>query len=151
LAAGRTLFVDTVDEAVAETIIDHLESSTASMAVAQVRVLGGAMARVPVEATAFAHRRRRVLVNVGAVYQRPDEAPAHQAWVSRFASTLRRGDSAVYVNFLGEEGDARVRDAYPGPAWDRLGAVKARYDPTNLFRVNHNIPPGNRRSALEVL
>jgi FAD/FMN-containing dehydrogenase len=150
LAAGRTLFVDTVDDAAAETIIDHLESSTASMAVAQVRVLGGAMARVPVEATAFAHRRRRVLVNVGAVYQRPDEAPASEAWVSRFASTLQRGDSSVYVNFLGPEGNGRVRDAYPGTTWDRLTAVKERYDPTNRFRLNHNVPPGNGRPTIAV-
>jgi FAD/FMN-containing dehydrogenase len=151
LAAGATLFVDAIDEAVAETIIDHLESSTAPMAVAQVRVLGGAMARVPVEATAFAHRRRRVLVNVGAVYQRPDEAPEHQAWVSRFARTLQRGDRAAYVNFLGPNDSARVRDAYPGATWDRLGAVKEKYDPTNLFRMNHNIPPPNGRSTLEVV
>jgi FAD/FMN-containing dehydrogenase len=150
LAAGRTLFVDAVDQAVAETIIDHLESSTASMAVAQVRVLGGAMARVPVEATAFAHRRRRVLVNIGAVYQVPDEARTHEAWVSRFARTLQRGDRSAYVNFLGPEGSARVRDAYPGGTWDRLASVKARYDPTNLFRVNHNVPPANGRSTLEV-
>jgi FAD/FMN-containing dehydrogenase len=151
LAAGDTLFVDRVDDAVAETIIDHLESSTASMAAAQVRVLGGAMARVPVDATAFAHRRRRVLVNVGAVYLRPDEAPAHHAWVSRFASTLQRGDRAAYVNFLGPEGNARVRDAYPGATWDRLSAVKERYDPTNLFRMNHNVPPANGRLTLEVV
>jgi FAD/FMN-containing dehydrogenase len=151
LAAGATLFVDAIDEAVTETIIDHLESSTAPMAVAQVRVLGGAMARVPVEATAFAHRRRRVLVNVGAVYQRPDEAPEHQAWVSRIARTLQRGDRAAYVNFLGPNDSARVRDAYPGATWDRLGAVKEKYDPTNLFRMNHNIPPPNGRSTLEVV
>jgi FAD/FMN-containing dehydrogenase len=150
LAAGTTLFVDAVDEAVAETIIDHLESSTAPMAVAQVRVLGGAMACVPVEATAFAHRRRRVLVNVGAVYQRPDEAPEHQAWVSRFTRTLQRGDRAAYVNFLGPQDSARVRDAYPCATWDRLSAVKEKYDPTNLFRMNHNIPPPNGRSTLEV-
>jgi len=151
LAAGRSLFVDTVDDTTAESVMDHLESATASMAVAQVRVLGGAMARVPVEATAFAHRRRRVLVNVAAVYQRRDEAAGHEAWVTRFASTLQHGVAAVYVNFLGQEGDGRVRDAYPGATWDRLTAVKAHYDPTNLFRVNHNVPPENHRSSLEVL
>jgi FAD/FMN-containing dehydrogenase len=151
LAAGRSLFVDTVDHAAAEAIVDHLQSSTASMAVAQVRVLGGAMARVPVEATAFAHRRRRILVNLAALYQRGEETAPHEAWVSRFARTLHHGDAAVYVNFLGPEGDPRVRDAYPGATWDRLAAVKARYDPSNLFRLNHNIPPGNGPSTLEVL
>ena len=42
---------------------------------------------------------------------------------------------------LGDEGEARVRAAYPGPTWDRLAAVKAQYDPTNLFRLNQNVPP----------
>ena len=48
----------------------------------------------------------------------------------------------MYVNFLGDEGEARVREAYPGATWERLTAVKRRYDPTNLFRLNQNIPPG---------
>ena len=48
----------------------------------------------------------------------------------------------VYVNFLGDEGADRVREAYPGPTWDRLVEVKRRYDPGNLFRRNQNIPPG---------
>jgi FAD/FMN-containing dehydrogenase len=151
VVAGRSLFVDSVDDATAEAIIHHLQSSTSSMAAAQLRVLGGAMARVPVEATAFAHRRRRILVNLASMYQRPDEALAHQAWIDRFATTLHHADSAVYVNFLGQEGEARVHDAYPGSTWDRLAAIKASYDPTNLFRLNQNVPPANSRATLEVL
>jgi FAD/FMN-containing dehydrogenase len=99
------------------------------------------MARVPVEATAFAHRGSQIMVNVAAVYDRPDEAEAHEAWVTGFAAALNQGDAGAYVNFLGDEGKARVRDAYPGSTWDRLASVKARYDPTNLFRLNQNIPP----------
>lgn len=45
------------------------------------------------------------------------------------------------MNFLGADGAARIRAAYPGPAYDRLAQIKARYDPTNLFRLNQNIPP----------
>jgi hypothetical protein len=141
VAVGRTLFVDAVDRHASETIVDQLKTSTASMAVAQLRVLGGAMARVPEEATAFAHRGRRILVNVAALYEHPDEAAAHEAWVTRFASALRQGDTGAYVNFLGDEGEARIREAYPGSTWDRLVAIKDRYDPTNLFRLNQNIPP----------
>jgi hypothetical protein len=111
------------------------------MRVAQLRVLGGAMARVPAEATAFAHRARRILVNVGAFYQGPEERAVREAWVSDFAGALRQGDTGAYVGFLGNEGEAQVRDAYPGPTWDRLRAIKRRYDPTNLFRLNQNIPP----------
>jgi FAD/FMN-containing dehydrogenase len=54
---------------------------------------------------------------------------------------LRDGTPGVYVNFLGEEGEARVREAYPGDTWDRLAEVKRRYDPANLFRLNQNIEP----------
>lgn len=141
--ASRTLFIDQVDRAVAATILDHLRAATALMAVTQLRVLGGAMARVPVEATAFAHRTRRIMVNLAGLYQRPDEKAKHEAWVTRFAAALRQGEPAAYVNFLGDEGEARIREAYPTTTWNRLAALKRRYDPTNLFRLNQNIPPAN--------
>jgi FAD/FMN-containing dehydrogenase len=141
VAASRTMFMDTVDRQVAEVIIARLQASTAMMPVAQLRVLGGAMARVPVDATAFAHRKSRIMANVAAIYQKPDEKPVHEAWVTDFAAKLRQGDDGAYVNFLGAEGEARVRAAYPDATWKRLAAIKARYDPGNLFRVNQNIPP----------
>lgn len=142
IASGRTMFIDSVDQGVAETIMEHLKAGTAAMNVAQLRVLGGAMARVPVDATAFAHRRSKIMVNVAAVYERLDEAAAHEPWVTGFVNALRQGDTGAYVNFVNDEGPARVRDAYPGPTWDRLTRIKRRYDPTNLFRLNQNIPPG---------
>jgi FAD/FMN-containing dehydrogenase len=81
------------------------------------------------------------MVALGAVYERAEETPTHEEWVSSFARAIGRGDDGVYVNFLGDEGPARVREAYPGTTWDRLVAVKRRYDPTNLFRLNQNMPP----------
>jgi len=147
VAAGRTMFVDAVDRGAAEAIVDHLRAATAPMAVAQLRALGGAMARVPAEATAFAHRGRRIMVNVAAVYERADEAAVHQAWVSGLAAELHQGDGGAYVGFLGKDGQARIREAYPGSTWDRLVAVKGRYDPTNLFRRNRNIPPTPPKEA----
>jgi FAD/FMN-containing dehydrogenase len=140
-AVSHTMLVDAIDREATEAIVEHLQASTAPMRVAQLRVLGGAMARVPAEATAFAHRASRHMVNVAAVYQRPEQAPEHQAWVDRFAAALQDGDARAYVNFLGDEGQARIRQAYPGPTWERLAAIKGRYDPTNLFRRNQNIPP----------
>jgi FAD/FMN-containing dehydrogenase len=140
-AVGRTMFVNSIDLGVAETICEYLRQSDAEMRVAQLRVLGGAMARVPVDATAFAHRRSRIMVNVAAFYEGPEDRVVRESWVTDFAGALHQGDSGAYVGFIGEEGEARTRQAYPGPAWDRLAAVKARYDPTNLFRLNQNIPP----------
>jgi FAD/FMN-containing dehydrogenase len=138
---ARSMYVDAVNRNEGEAILNHLQASSAPMAVAQVRVLGGAIARVPDEATAYAHRKRRVMVALGAVYEDAEESPVHQAWVIDFADALRQGDGGVYVNFLGDEGEGRVRGAYPGSTWDRLAAVKSRYDPTNLFRLNQNVPP----------
>jgi FAD/FMN-containing dehydrogenase len=140
IAAAHSMFVDRIDRDVAGTILDHLEASTAMMRVAQLRVLGGAMARVPADATAFAHRSSRIMVNLAALYESPQDAPPHQGWVEGFADALRQDDAGVYVNFLADEGE-RVRAAYPGATWDRLAAIKTRYDPTNLFRLNQNIPP----------
>jgi len=99
------------------------------------------MARVPVDATAFAHRRSRIMVNCAALYERADQAATYEPWVEGFAAALKQSDDGAYVNFLVDEGEARIRAAYPGKTWDRLRSVKARYDPTNLFRINQNIPP----------
>ena len=141
--SARSLFMDTVDAAAAATIVEHLQASTAPMAVAQLRALGGAMARVPADATAFAHRDRRIMAGVGAVYDQAADKPVHDAWADGFAAVLRQGDPGVYVNFLADEGPGRVREAYPGATWDRLVEVKRRWDPDNLFRRNQNIPPAS--------
>jgi FAD/FMN-containing dehydrogenase len=138
LAVGRTTFRDAVDRADAAEILDRLQPSAALVRAVQLRVLGGAMAHVPSDATAFAHRTRRILVNVGAVYATPEDAPIHEAWAGETAAALQDGDGA-YVNFLGDEGEARVRAAYPGRTWERLAEVKRRHDPDNLFRLNQNV------------
>jgi len=140
-AIAHTLFLDRVDRDVAETIIDRLRSSDATMRVAQLRVLGGQVARIPAESTAFAHRTSRILVSLAAFYEGPEDRLVREGWLGQFDEALRQGDAGAYVNFLADEGQERVRAAYPGSTWDRLRAVKRRYDPTNLFRLNHNIPP----------
>jgi FAD/FMN-containing dehydrogenase len=138
----RTMFVDAIDHAAAGTIVERLEASTAQMPVTQIRVLGGAMARVPNDATAFAHRDRRLMVNVVALYGNPAERATHEAWVNAFAREIQRGPVGAYVNFLGDEGEARVRQAYPAATWERLAEIKGRYDATNLFRLNQNVRHG---------
>ena len=85
------------------------------------------------------------MVNVAAFYDGPEEAPVARG-LGRRVSRRRsaRTDAGAYVNFLGDEGEARVRAAYPGATWDRLAPIKRRYDPDNLFRLNQNIPPATR-------
>jgi FAD/FMN-containing dehydrogenase len=140
-AIGRTMFVDSIDRSAAETIYDYLSTSDAAVRVTQLRALGGAMARVPADATAFAHRSKPMLVNVAAFYQGNADREIRRAWATEFAGALQRGDDAAYVGFLTDDGEARIRAAYPGSTWDRLARIKAVYDPTNLFRLNQNISP----------
>ena len=141
IATARTMFVNGIDVEAARTILDRIQESSAMMAATQIRVLGGAMARVAPDATAFAHRRSPIMVNVAALYQRPDERLVHEAWVNGLSKQLEQGDAGAYVGFLGDEGQERVRAAYPGATWDRLAAVKRTYDPDNLFRLNQNVTP----------
>jgi FAD/FMN-containing dehydrogenase len=140
-AVSKTMFIDHVDRPVAETIMRFLEASDASLRAAQLRVLGGAIARVPADATAYAHRASKIMVNVAAFYDGEADKPVREAWVVEFAAALDQGDSGAYVNFVGDEGEARVRAAYPGATWDRLARIKAEYDPDNLFSLNQNVPP----------
>jgi FAD/FMN-containing dehydrogenase len=140
-AVARTMFVERLGIGEAETILEHLNASDAPMRVAQLRVLGGAIARVPVDATAYAHRSGRIMVNLAAFYQGDADRSAKQQWLDEFAARLDQGDSAAYVNFLGDEGPERVRAAYPSATWERLARIKRRYDPENIFRLNQNVPP----------
>lgn len=140
VAASRTMFADAFDRNLALSILEHIEGSIAPMAVTQLRALGGAMARVPADATAFAHRTRSIMANVAAVYEDLDQRGHHEAWVADLSSVVA-GDPGAYVGFLGHDGPARIREAYPDGTWNRLVEAKRRYDPDNLFRLNLNISP----------
>jgi hypothetical protein len=134
---ARTMFAGGVGVQQAETILERIGESSAMMAACEIRVLGGAMARVPVDATAFAHRQSRIMINVAAMYDpSTDERPEHAAWVHGLAGELDDGQPGAYAGLLDDEGEARVRAAYPGATWERLSALKAAYDRDNVFRLN---------------
>jgi FAD/FMN-containing dehydrogenase len=141
-ASARNMFMDRIGPAEARTIVDTLTRSDAMFRVVQIRVLGGALARVPVDATAYAHRKAPIMLNIAAFYTTPEDRLKREAWVDEFVATLTQDTKGAYVNFLAAEGEARVRGAYPGATWDRLRQIKRHYDPQNLFRLNQNIAPG---------
>jgi len=146
-AVARTMFLDGVDVGTAKAVLDTLESSDAMLRAVQLRVLGGAAARVAEDETAYAHRSAKVMANVAAFYDGPDDRAAKQRWVEETSALLHTGDDRAYVNFLADEGEERVRAAYPGATWERLAAVKATYDPQNLFRRNQNVLPRQRSAG----
>ena len=141
MAMGHNMFLNKVDHEVSQTIVEYLQASDAPMRVTQLRMMGGAIGRVDVHATAFAHRRSRIMVNLGVFYTGPADQEKQQSWLSDLASALQQEDQGAYVNFMGAGSEARLRAAYPGQTWERLRDIKRRYDPSNLFRLNHNIQP----------
>jgi FAD/FMN-containing dehydrogenase len=137
----RTMFLNSVDTKTTGIIHEYLSRSHPTMRVAQLRVLGGAMSRVPADATAFAHRSKSILINVSAFYDGDADRDVQRAWVTEFAGAIQPRDEGAYVGFLGDDGRERILSAYPGRTWERLVSVKSKYDPTNLFRLNQNIAP----------
>ncbi len=141
LAIARTFFMDRFDRDLAAVILDRLGSSDAPLRAAQLRVLGGAMARVDPDATAFAHRDRKIMVNVASFYEGDADKPRREAWVSDLAGALqaaRRGVRELPRRRGPAGGSATHIRAARGIA---SRAIKRRYDPDNLFHRNQNVPP----------
>jgi FAD/FMN-containing dehydrogenase len=138
--AGQSTFASELDDVAIDEILARHHDPAMPMVMTQLRVLGGQMARVPSGATAFAHRDAKVMVMVLAMFQ--DDPRPTLAWVADYLQTAF-GDkrTGVYSNFLHDEGEARIREAYPGDTYSRLAAIKRRWDPTNLFHRNQNIRP----------
>ena len=136
-----TLFVTEIDQAAGQTIIDFVNNSDSVIRLVQIRVLGGAVNRVPVDATAYAHRQSPIMLYMVNFWANPAERSKRQQWLADLTAALHQGDDGVYANFLGDASPDQVRAAYPGDTWKRLRQLKRRYDPSNAFRRNHNIPP----------
>jgi hypothetical protein len=129
-----------VDSDKAALILERLADSDAPMRAVQLRVLGGQIARVPRDATAYAHRSSRIM-GVVVSFHGPDDLAQREAWVTSLTEALRQGDGGAYVNFLMDQGPDGVRAAYPDGTYERLARIKASWDPGNLFRSNQNIAP----------
>ena len=139
--SSRTLFLDDLDDTMIDVIERRLTEPGAPRALVQLRVLGGAMASVPGDETAFGWRDRPALLWLITPYEEVDRAAAFEAWTAAFHADLAADGAATYVNFMGAEGTDAVRGAYPAATYARLRELKRRYDPDNVFRANHNIRP----------
>ena len=105
------------------------------------RALGGA--------TAYTHRDAPFVLNIVGLWMDPAQTEAHQQWVRAFGQAIHPlATGEAYLNFLGDEGEDRVRAAYGPAIYDRLAEIKGRYDPTNFFRMNQNIRPRQQRTSL---
>ena len=116
----------------------QIESPITSIALWQ---MGGAVARVAQDETAFHGRHAGFTFNINGNSETAEGFEAERAWARAYWSALSPYHTSVYVNFLMEEGEDRVRQAYGAAKYERLKALKRKYDPTNFFRLNQNIRP----------
>ena len=136
-----------LSDAVIAAIADHAYSASSPRSYSAIFHAGGAVARVPHDATAYAGRDVAHNMSIDGVWL-PDEsgeyAAADTAWARRYLQALQPHRArSVYVNFLDADDDAsRVREAYGDHIYRRLADIKAKYDPDNAFHHNKNIPPG---------
>lgn len=145
IAVVRNGYARSFDRGDAQLLLDTLSKQVASpevqMALANLRVLGGAVSRTSREATAYAHREWPLMVNVAAIVSSPDALDAQAPWLEVLQASLSDGTPGAYVNFVGDEGPDRIHDIYPADTYARLARVKAQWDPDNVFHVNHTVPP----------
>jgi FAD/FMN-containing dehydrogenase len=136
-----------LDDDLIEVVVSNSLKITSPLSYSVIFQLGGAVAAVPEDATAYSHRDAAHNININGVWQRGDPgADEHVAWARRFFDELAPFQAGVYVNFLMEEGHDRVRAAYGPQKYDRLVKVKTKYDPDNFFRINQNVVPSARTS-----
>jgi FAD/FMN-containing dehydrogenase len=138
----RSGYLDALSDDAIDTIITHAGGVPAPLGQLHIHQLGGAMSRVPNDATAVGNRTSAFLMNYIGLWLDPDQDAAGTAWVRGISEAMApHGTGARYVNFLADEGEEGVRSAYEADTFLRLARLKAQYDPTNVFRLNQNIKP----------
>jgi len=136
-------FLKELNEAVIDTVVDFYEKVPSPMTTVVLEHNGdGAMDRVGEDETAFGHRNRPYNLLITSVWSDPADSDANVQWTRELWEAMQPFlAGSVYVNYLGEEGEERVQAAYTPAKYERLVALKTKYDPTNLFRLNQNIKP----------
>jgi hypothetical protein len=143
---GRWYYIRSCDVAelpdeVIDITVDHSLRINSPLTTFVIWQLGGAVARVGEDETAFGGRSAGHTFNIAGITETEEGFEEEREWARDFWSALEPYHTSVYVNFLMEEGEERIRQAYGAKKYDRLKSLKRRYDPHNLFRLNQNINP----------
>src|SRR5579875_1822418 len=138
----KSEYIEELSDEAIETILEFFSKAKSPLSAVHLHQMGGAISRVPEESTAYSHRDASFILNIIASWIDPRENAGHINWSREFFGRMERySRGGVYVNFLGEEGQHRVRAAYGDAKYNLLVDLKRKYDPTNFFRLNQNIAP----------
>jgi FAD/FMN-containing dehydrogenase len=137
----KSTFLRELSDDAIGVLVEHANRATSPLTGVTIEYYGGAASRVGVFETAFAQRQAQYSVAIVAQWTDPGESERHIKWARELSDSISPFSSGAYLlNFLGEEGEDTIRAAF-GPNYDRLMAVKKKYDPKNFFRLNQNIKP----------
>ena len=139
----KSLDLNSYSDEVIDAIVDHAAGYPSTVGLVDTWYMGGAVSRVGADETAFGDRSSQFLLVLNTSWADPQDSDRNIAWTREFWADMKRFSSgSLYLNFpgQGEEGEDLVRSAY-GANYQRLVALKNKYDPTNLFRLNQNIRP----------
>ncbi len=146
--AHRAYFKSVYLNGLSDTLIDEIALRSpdrpSALSLCSVWYMGGAVGRVPGDATAFGERKMQYMLSIDSIWKDPVDDERNLSWARCFWDDVRnRSGGGTYLNFagLGEEGEELVRSSYGARNYERLVAIKTKYDPTNLFRLNQNIRP----------
>ena len=139
---ARSGYTADLSDRLIDVVVDYGATMPSPFSQIHMHHLGGAVARVGENDTAFAHRRAAYAYNLMSSWEHPCEDDVHEGANRELSTKLAVfSTGGVYVNFLGNEGEARVRAAYGDATYERLARLKKAFDPQNLFRLNQNIRP----------
>jgi FAD/FMN-containing dehydrogenase len=138
----KSHYIDELTDGAIARIVEHAPRMASPLSSFYLQHLGGAIGRAGADTAAFGHRDAVFDFAILTVWQDPAEDAGHITWARDFFAAMQPYATGVYVNNLGTEGADRVRAAYAPASYERLVALKEAYDPSNVFRLNQNIPPG---------
>lgn len=137
----RSCDVAALDDDVVDVVVEHGRRIRSPMSSIALWQMGGAVSRVSDDETAFNGLNAGFTFNINGNTPTSDGFGDEREWARSYWSALEPFHTSVYTNFLMEEGEERVREAYGPAKYDRLKTLKHKYDPDNFFRLNQNIPP----------
>jgi hypothetical protein len=138
----KSEYLSDLTPAAIECLVAAHATSPSPLSMIAVHHLQGAIARLGEDETPFSHRNAAYIVIIDSAWTNPAEDDLHIAWAKDTWQSIRQFSAGgTYVNFLMDEGAGRIREVYGAEKYQRLLDLKRKYDPENLFRLNHNIDP----------
>ena len=137
----RACDIGELSDDVIDVMIEHGSRITSPISSVALWQMGGAVPRIGESETAFNGRDAAFTFNINGNSRTAEEFEAERAWARTYWSALQPHHTSVYVNFLMDEGEERIQQAYGPERYQRLKALKRAYDPANVFRLNQNISP----------